>query len=87
MSRIKRDALAVLDRGPAGAAEVAERIQWHGWKHLFLTGRIYPVMRSLVADGYATCDETERVAERGWRPCFIYSITAAGREAVMRAGR
>lgn len=76
--------LQALIKGESYGLEIIERVATaSGGRIKVQQGRVYPVLRSLEADGLLRSWDGEPVAETGGRPRRYYELTAEGRRAAL----
>lgn len=74
--------LQALMQGDGYGLELIERVKAAtGGRLVLLQGRVYPLLRSLEADGLLRSYDGDPLPERGGRPRRYYELTAKGRRA------
>lgn len=58
---------------------VNERTDGEAW---LLSGRVYPELRKLEADGLLSSYDSDPISERGFRPRRMYKLTQKGRDVL-----
>lgn len=72
--------LQALMKKPSYGLELIDLVRdMTGGKVRIVQGRVYPVLRSLEADGLLRSWDGDPVPERGGRPRRYYELTAEGR--------
>lgn len=80
---VKSVCLGMLTDGPASGYDLKKQFE-SVFGHFFAAGfgSIYPALSAMAVDGLVRCEE---IAQNGKPDRKLYSITAAGREALARA--